>query len=149
MISLEYRLLDEKKGFSVVTFYENISKEEVILRFNCDYFIKNHKVYRKETCRIEGLVYVIYVEQDKDEKVLEQGLIPTPTWQGTRVEVRHFQENTSQYPVIHIYHFHTYTDVLLFLNSDTVDIEGNDWCKTATEVDENRKVYVYYAEPIL
>ncbi|MBA4495345.1 hypothetical protein ACFO25_01025 [Paenactinomyces guangxiensis] len=147
MARLEYRLLDEANGFPLLYTYENISKEEIALRFACDYFVKDHKVFEKTSCAVESLTHIIYVVRNYEEKVTEPGIRFAPQWKGIRMEVRHLQEETNQYPIIHTYHFHQYQDALLYLMSHFLYFDGKEWEKTSTEVDENRKVYVCYAQP--
>ncbi|TCS95661.1 hypothetical protein [Hazenella coriacea] len=148
MPKLEYRLLDELNQFPLVSQYRDISKAEISLRFCCDYFVKGRKVYQKTSsaCTMDD-TYVIYVVEDPEEQVEDQGLVFLPDWIGIRVEVRQYHEEQSNYPVVLKKHFHDFQDSLLFLMSHFVEINGLEWEKTSTEVDENRKVYVYYAQP--
>lgn len=147
MARLEYRLFDEASGFPVLYSYDNISKAEISLRFACDYFVKDHKVYETTSCAVESFNHVIYVVHNCEEKVVEPGLVFSPNWQGIRMEVRHYQETASSHPIIHTYHFHDPEDALLHLMSHFLYHQGRHWKKTSAEVDENRKVYVYYAQP--
>jgi len=144
---LEYRLLDEEKGYPVLYYYNGIDKEEISLRFACDYFVKDQHVYEKTSCAVEDGTYVIYIRRAEDEKVLDDQLVFAPDWRGIRLEVRHFREGTAHYPVVHTFYFHSDEDALLHLQSDLFYIGGREWQKTSAEVDENRKVYVIYAEP--
>jgi hypothetical protein len=144
---LEYRLLDEEKGYPVLYYYDGIDKEEISLRFACDYFVKDQHVYEKTSCAVEDGTYVIYIRRAEDEKVLDDQLVFAPDWRGIRLEVRHFREGTAHYPVVHTFYFHSDEDALLHLQSDLFYIGGREWQKTSAEVDENRKVYVIYAEP--
>lgn len=146
MPTLEYRLLDELNHFPLVSLYPDISKAEIALRFCCDYFVKGHKVYQKTSCAIDD-TYVIYVVEDPEEQVLNPGLVFLPDWIGVRVEVRHYHEEGCDYPVVLKKHFHNDQDALLFLMSQFIELDGHEWEKASTEIDENRKVYVYYAQP--
>lgn len=147
MARLEYRLLDEENGFPLLYTYDNISKDEIALRFACDYFVKDQKVFEKTSCAVESLNHIIYVIRNREEQVVEPGLVFAPHWRGIRMEVRHFREEADYYPVVHTYHFHEPGDALLHLMSHFLYFNGKEWEKTSTEVDENRKVYVYYAQP--
>ncbi|MFC4769249.1 hypothetical protein [Effusibacillus consociatus] len=147
MARLEYRLLDEARGFPVLYYYDMIDKDEISLRFACDYFVKDKIVFEKASCAIELPNYVIYVRPDEDEQVVDPGVLSAPRWGGIRMEVREFREGTSFYPVIHTYEFRDDDDALLHLQSDFLYLYGKEWLKTSTEVDEDRKVYVIYAKP--
>lgn len=148
MARLEYRLLDETRGFPVLYYYESIDPDEVALRFACDYFIKGQVVYEKTSCAVETGCYVIYVQSAEDEYVvdphIEENSYP---WKGIRLEVREYKEDTEFYPLVHTYEFPDENTVLLHLQSDYLYLFGREWGKTSTEIDENRKVYVYYAQP--
>lgn len=143
---LEYRLLDELNHFPLVSSYHDISKAEISLRFCCDYFVKGRKVYQKTSCAIDHC-YVIYVVEDPEEEVIDTSLVFLPDWIGIRVEVRQYDEVQYHSTVVSIKHFHEFQDALLFLMSQFIDLGGHEWEKVSTEVDENRKVYVYYAKP--
>lgn len=64
MARLEYRLLDEAKGYPVLYVYEGISHGEVAARFICDRFVKEGAVYERTSCAIEPDGFVIYVQSD-------------------------------------------------------------------------------------
>ena len=112
-----------------------------------DYLVKDQHVYEKMSCALEIGTYVIYVRRAEDEQVLDSQLVFAPDWEGIRMEVRHFREGTAHYPVVHTFHFHSDEDALLHLQCDFLFIDGQEWQKTSAEVDENRRVYVIYAQP--
>lgn len=68
-------------------------------------------------------------------------------WGSTQIELREYKEGTNVYPLIHTYSFKDDDDVLLLLQSDYITLNGREWEKTSAEVDEDRRVYVYYARP--
>ena len=144
---LEYRLLDPERNYPVLYYYNGMDKEEITLRFACDYLVKDQHVYEKMSCALEIGTYVIYVRRAEDEQVLDSQLVFAPDWEGIRMEVRHFREGTAHYPVVHTFHFHSDEDALLHLQCDFLFIDGQEWQKTSAEVDENRRVYVIYAQP--
>jgi hypothetical protein len=144
---LEYRLLDESRGFPLLYYYDLIDKDEVSLRFACDYFVKEGIVYEKTSCAIDSGVYIIYVKAAEDEQALPGGKELMQYWGGIRMELREFKEGTGHYPVIHTFRFQDDDDALLHLQSDYLTFNGVEWEKTSAEVDEDRKVYVYYAIP--
>lgn len=148
MPRLEYRLLDEGKGYPVLYNYDMIDKDEISLRFACDYFVKERVVYEKKSCALELPTYIIYVARALDEHVVDPGVLASPRWAGIRLEVREYRDNTEHYPVIHTFDFRDDDDALLHLQSDFLYLYGREWQKTSTEVDEDRKVYVFYAQPI-
>lgn len=146
MARLEYRLYDESQTYPVLVYYDFIGKDEVSLRFACDYWIKNKKVYERTANQLDGSKYIIYVREAIEEHVLEHAQDDS-YWGGICVELREFREGTDQYPVVHRYELHDDDDALLLLQSDSLTLHGNVWARTSTEIDEDRKVYVYYAVP--
>ncbi|MBL0388308.1 hypothetical protein JJB07_17015 [Tumebacillus sp. ITR2] len=143
MARLEYRLFDESKSFPVAYFYERIGKPEIATRMACDYFIKEGKIYEKTSTAIDAGVYVIYVQPAEDEKIVD----PTqkPDWKTIRIELREYKEDTDYYPVIHTYEFRDDMEALLHMQSNFLYLYGKEWEKTSAEIDEDRKVYVWYA----
>ena len=148
MARLEYRLFDEERGFPLLYYYDFIDKDEVSLRFACDYFVKDRVVYEKTSCTIEPRAYVIYVKTAEDEQAFAGGSELPGYRDGIRIELREYKSDTSHYPVVHVFRFQDDDDALLLLQSDYVQWNGVEWGKTSAEVDEDRKVYVYYAEPV-
>lgn len=147
MARLEYRNFDEANGFPVLYYYDLIDKDEVSLRFACDYFIKDGTVYEKTSCAVEPSCYVIYVQIAEDERVVEPLLMPHRRKPGIMMEVREFKEDTAHYPVVCTYTFKDDDDAILHLQSQFLYIYNREWEKTSTEIDEDRGVYVYYAQP--
>lgn len=147
MARLEYRLFDERRGFPLLYEYAFIDKDEVSLRFACDYLVKNRTVYEKTSCAVEPGTYVIYVKVAEDEQAAPAGIGHPGLRGGIGIELREYREGTSDYPVVHVFRFRDDDDALLHLQSDYVTWNGVEWAKTSAEVDEDRKVYVYYAEP--
>lgn len=145
MARLEYRLLDETRGFPLLYYYDFIDKDEVALRFACDYLVKEGVVYEKTSCAIEPRTYVIYVRTAEDEQAFAGGTELPGYRGGIRIELREYKPATAHYPIVHEFRFDEDDDALLLLQSDYVEWDGAEWEKTSAEVDEDRKVYVYYA----
>jgi len=145
MARLEYRLLDEPNGYPVLFYYDPINKDEILLRFACDYFVKGHLVYEKTSCAVEGDRYVIYVQRSSEEQAVDYLQTAAPRWGSLRMELREYREGTCEYPLLHTYYFRDEDDALLHLLSDYLYWNGQEWEKTSSEVDEDRQVYVYYA----
>lgn len=146
MARLEYRLNDESQTYPVLYYYDFIDKDEVSLRFACDYWIKNKRVYERTGNQVNGSKYIIFVREAVEEHVLEQEQ-DDRYWGGICVELREFREGTDRYPVVHRFVLHDDDDALLLLQSDSLTLQGKVWARTSTEIDEDRKVYVYYAVP--
>lgn len=144
---LEYRLLDEANGFPLLFYYDHIDKDEVSLRFACDYLVKGHIVYEKTSCAIEPNCYVIYVKRSTEEQAVDYVHHAAKRWGSIQIELRHFKEGTADYPLVHTYYFKDDDDALLHLQSDYLLLNGMEWEKTSAEVDEDRHVYIYYAQP--
>lgn len=147
MARLEYRLLDEGSGFPVLYQYDRIDKDEISLRFACDYLVKGHVVYEKTSCAVEPDCCVIYVKRSTEEQAVDYSEKPRVRWEHVQIELREFREGTLVYPHVHTYAFKDDDDALLMLQSDYVYWDGREWEKTSAEVDEDRHVYIYYAKP--
>lgn len=73
MAYFEYRLFAESKGFPVLFSYESMEAEEVALRFACDRFVKEGRVYEKTSAANEGDTYVVYVEEKRTDQLRVMG----------------------------------------------------------------------------
>ncbi|SDZ20541.1 hypothetical protein [Thermoactinomyces sp. DSM 45892] len=144
---LQYILDDPDKKYPVIAHYPRIAKEEILLRFACDYWVKDHKVYEQTSTEIDGMIYSIYVQHNPEEQVVEKGIIFEPKWQGVKLEFRHFHPNWTQYPIVQEQKHSSAQDVLLSLLAELHLIQGRFWQKQSTEVDENQKKYVIYVTP--
>lgn len=144
---LEYRLLDEKNDFPQIAYYPNISKEEVLLRFHCDYWVKDRIVYELKSTSSESHGYVIYVEPVPEQYEEDISYVFQPSWKGVKVEFRMYQEGVKEFPLIKEYIYSSPLDALLHLASDFYYLDGKEYLKTSAEIDENEKKYVYYAKP--
>lgn len=149
MERLEYHYLKDEEEISVLFTYPSISKAEILMRFASDYFVKGKDVFERIYTQADPPVHKIFVVRSAEEKVLDDRLRFGPTWEGIRIELRHFHEEWSHYPLVHRYHFHEPQAALLHLLSSLYQVDGQVWEKTSAEVDENRYVYVIYAVPIL
>ncbi|WJH35832.1 hypothetical protein N6H14_07890 [Paenibacillus sp. CC-CFT747] len=143
MARMEYRKLED--GFPVLYHYASITPDEISLRFACDYLVKEGKVYEKTSCAAEDGCYVVYVKESTEEKAIP-GASSRPSWRGIRVELRKFDEFARHYPVLHHWDFDRFEEALLQLQSNYVYWGDKEWERTSTEVDEDRKLYVIYAQ---
>ncbi|RNB70264.1 hypothetical protein [Brevibacillus panacihumi] len=146
MARLEYRLLDEAKGYPLLFYYDPIDKDEISLRFACDYLVKGHVVYEKTSCAIEPGCYVIYVKHSTEEQAVDYTHTAVRRWDSIQMELREFSAEATVYPLVHTYYFKDDDDALLHLQSDYLIHQGREWEKTSTEVDEDRHLYIYYAQ---
>ncbi|HWR42077.1 hypothetical protein [Sporomusa sp.] len=145
MARLEYRLFDEIEGFPVLYYYDGIEQTEIAARLACDYFVKEAVTYEKTSGAVEADRYVIYVKK----AVVQDESLPQPPNNGgkLRLELRQYVENSSYYPVITTLDMKSNLEMLLYLQSDFVYWLGQEWQKTSAEIDEDRKVYIFYAIP--
>lgn len=146
MARLEYRLLDDKQDFPLLYYYEKINLDEISLRFICEYFVKDGTAYEKTSCAIEDDAYVIYVKKAKTAPITTE-TSPAPISGNLRLEVRQFNEDMVCFSVLKTYDFTKTQDLLLYLQSDYLYFAEHEWLKKATQVDEDRKLYIYYAQP--
>ena len=146
MAQLEYRLFDKEKGFPALYHYDSIPKDEIVMRFLCDYLVKDGVVYEKTSNAIEMNLYVIYVKLANDE---------TPVLMNRRskvglgfivMEIREYREDAKEYPIIQNLELSTLTDIALVGQCNYLMLEGVEWEQTSLEVDEDRQTYVLYAK---
>jgi hypothetical protein len=147
MPRLEYRQLDEEKGYPVLYVYENIDNAEIAARFACDYFVKDRLVYERTSCAMELGGCVIYIKHDDEATVFDQENSDYSSLPNVRMELRQYKQTADYYPVIHVFEFKTNLEAVLNLQCDYLWWLGQEWRKVSAEIDEDRKVYVYYAEP--
>ena len=146
MKKLEYRLLDESKGYPILYYFLDMDEMQIASRFVCDYIVKDGILYEKTSCSMEALSCVIYVKKiEEDILTYEENIRQTEKY--IRLEVRHFIEEAEIYPLMFTYELRESKEVLLYLQSDFFIWSGKEWEKTSSEIDEDRKVYVLYAKP--
>ncbi len=143
MANLEYRLLDEPADFPVLFSYDAIGGGEIAARFLCDKLIKDGQVYERTSTASEPLTYVIYLREEGPSA--PAAAAPPSGERGVRVEIR--QDGQSETPglLIETRQFADPFDVVLCLGSDYFYWLGDEWRKTLTVLDEDRRVYIYYA----
>lgn len=144
MAKLEYRLLDEAAGYPILYDYPSIDTGEVAARFACDKFIKDGAVFEKTSTAIEPLTYVIYVSQAGHAE--GQAASAPAAGHGARFEIRQDWEGDSPGLLIEAREFTDAIDLVLYLNADYFYWLGDEWLRSGTVLDEDRKAYVYYAK---
>lgn len=148
MSRLEYRQLNAEKNYPVLCYFEHIDNDEIAARFACDYYIRDRLVYERTSCAVEPDGYVIYIRHDDEAQVFDEGGGGCAAMPNIRMELRQYKETAHYYPVIHVFEFKTNLEAALTLQADYIWWLGQEWRKSSTEIDEDRKVYVYYAEPV-
>jgi len=143
MATLEYRLLDEAGDYPVLYSYPDIDPGEVAARFGCDSFIKAGKVYEKTSTALEPLTYVVYV---KETGRAQPAAAAEPAGRGVRLEIRQDWEGENPGLLVEKRDFTDALDLVIFLAGDYFYWLGEEWLKTMTVLDEDRKVYIYYAK---
>jgi len=140
---LEYRLWDESGNESILFYYNDIKNTEIAARMTCDYFVKEGRVYEKDSTFWENGLYIIYVHPVDDELVHEG----EPNYLSKRevvLEVREFKENTEYYPLIQVYFLNNMDKMATLLQGDRYYSGGIQWEKTSAETDEDRGAFVLY-----
>ncbi|AEI44406.1 hypothetical protein [Paenibacillus mucilaginosus] len=149
MVRLEYRLYEEgSRTFPVLYSYDRIGRDEAALRFACDYFVKDGRVYEKTSCAVETGCYVVYVKEAEDERTMPWGAPGARGFAGVRMELREYREGTADYPLIYSYTFRDTLEAMLHLQANYLYTDGREWYRTSAEIDEDRMTYVYYAVPV-
>jgi hypothetical protein len=142
---LEYRLYGVGNEFPLLYHYDSMDQEEVALRFECDYFVKDGIVYEKTSCAVEAACFVVYVIRSFEERVMPWGSLSTGQRSGYRLELREYRDLTADYRLIRTYTFHGSLEMLLHLQANYLYNEGKEWYRTSTEIDEDRETFVVYA----
>ncbi|UQZ87274.1 hypothetical protein SK3146_06571 [Paenibacillus konkukensis] len=149
MARLEYRLYEEGSSeFPLLYYYDRIERDEIALRFACDYLVKEGTVYEKTSNAVEDGCYVIYIKQAEDEKIVPfwgkpDGALP----EGIKLELREYREFTTDYRLVHTFSFADSLEAMLHLSANYLYADGKEWYRTSTEIDEDRETFVFYAEP--
>lgn len=146
MAQLEYRLFDEEKGFPALYHYDSIPKDEIVMRFLCDYLVKDGVVYEKTSNAIEMTVYVIYVKLANDETPIPMNRRSKVGMGFIVMEIREYREDAKEYPIIQNLELSTLTDIALIGQCNYLMLEGLEWEQTSLELDEDRQTYVLYVK---
>lgn len=144
MANLEYRLLDEPGEFPVLFSYDAIGGGEIAARFLCDKLIKNGQVYERTSTASEPLTYVIYLQEEGP--AAPAAAAPPPADRGASVEIRQDAHSENPGLLIEARQFTDPVDIVLCLGSDYFYWLGDEWQKTMTVLDEDRKAYIFYAK---
>ncbi|HBI03046.1 MAG TPA: hypothetical protein DDY49_03330 [Paenibacillaceae bacterium] len=143
MARLEYRLWDQSGEESILYYYSYMKYTEIAARMACDYFVKEGRVYEKDSTFWENGLYIIYVHPEVDE----QNQYGEPVYSTKRevvLEIREFKECTNQYPLIQVYPLNNMDEMAAFLQGDRYYVGGIQWEKTSAETDEDRGAFVLY-----
>ncbi|MDP4159198.1 MAG: hypothetical protein Q8911_05455 [Bacillota bacterium] len=146
MAQLEYRLFDEENGFPALYHYNSISKDEIVMRFLCDYFVKDGKVYEKTSNALEPPLHVIYVKPSLEEALTTMKRPRTVGMGFIVMEVREYREGAEEYPLIQSLELSTLTDSALLGQCHYIMLQGVEWEQTSLEIDEDRQTYVLYVK---
>lgn len=144
MYSLQYRLLDEGRGFPLLFDY-NVEIDELIARMSCQYLVKDDKEYKAVSNATESNgVNVIYVSEGTNRLFATERF-----YDGIGFEVREWK-NDANTDVLHVKQFNTHYDALPILHSDYIYIpQGGRQAEfelDSLEIDEVRRCYVYYGK---
>ncbi|WP_349407324.1 hypothetical protein [Pseudalkalibacillus sp. SCS-8] len=139
---LEYRLFDERNGFPALYHYEGLTTGELFARRMCDFYIKNNQIYSKTSTAYESDLFVIYLSIDSKEEVFDDA----PTYEYVTLELREWKEYVDS-PILHTIACQNHEEVLGYIGSDYIQLQGNEYEKVAAEIDEDRRAYILYVQP--
>ncbi|MCZ8512488.1 hypothetical protein O9H85_08580 [Paenibacillus filicis] len=149
MARLEYREYTEGSSeFPLLYYYDRIRGDEAALRFACDYFVKDGKVYEKTSCAVEAACWVVYVREAEGERVMPWRAPEPGLTRGVRMELREYRDWTADYRLVTTYNFGDTLEAMLHLQANYLYVDGVEWSRTSTEIDEDRETYVFYAQPV-
>ncbi|MFD0676037.1 MULTISPECIES: hypothetical protein [unclassified Paenibacillus] len=141
MARLEYRLHHDP--LEVICHYDSIPLEELLIRNVSDWLIRGGTIYEKQRTEKQENLHLIYVTPS--DQVTEQMEPSIDNGEELVVEIRQFAEELTDYPILHLQHYDSLLDVLLLLQTETITLNGQKWDKSSFEIDEDRKMFVYYA----
>jgi len=121
---LEYRLLDEARGFPALFSYSSIPKTEIAVRFACDYFTKEGVVYEKTSSAVEAELYVIYVQPSLDQRPLDSERRSISTLGLIVLEIREYTRGSMHFPLINKLEFSHLDELLLSLQCNYLSLNG-------------------------
>ncbi|MFC4077439.1 hypothetical protein [Salinithrix halophila] len=147
MTRLEYRLHDSSRSFPLLFIYDDIDSEEISNRLVCDWFVKEDRVFEKVATAVSPTECILFVKEAEEEEVISRERLTRPVWEGLRLEVREYVEGAVYYRVVEILHFDCSADLRLYLQCDCFYLQEREWKKLSAEIDENRRVFVLYAQP--
>ena len=136
---LEYRLNDPQNAYPALYHYNNLDQTEIFCRRLCDYFIKEKKVYTKNSTALERDMFVIYVEEDKEEAAFHSAT----AYSHVTLELRHYSAEKES-NLLFKYDLHSHDEALTFLGNDFILLGEIEYEKISTEIDEDRSTYVIY-----
>lgn len=137
--TLEYRLIKGKDEFIPIYHYPEIELEQILVRRECEFFVKEGVTYKQLSSAIEGHLFVIYLQ------VYEEGPVETedPLQSGIKLEIRELNA-LKEHPLLSSEYMTNHLDVLSVIGSIYTYIQDEEWQRDSAEIDEDRKVYVLY-----
>ncbi len=141
MFVLEIRRMGAGSDFPTLYRYD-LTKDELLARMSCGYFIKGNKQYRVESTATESdLLSVIYVVEESHQAYQAEKI-----YGKVGFEVRDLGESDT--PLLMTREFATHLDVLQYLHSDLIYVRSGQYNKEmmldSLEIDEDRNCYVFY-----
>ncbi|NOU96300.1 hypothetical protein GC093_24200 [Paenibacillus sp. LMG 31456] len=144
MARLEYRLHHDPS--ELICHYDGIPLEELLIRNVSDWFIRGGTIYEKQSTEKQDSLHLIYVTPS--DQMAEQTIPAIDNAEALVVEIRQFEEELSDYPLLRLQHCDSLLDVLLLIQTETITLDGQKWAKSSFELDEDRKMFIYYARRI-
>lgn len=145
MYRLQYRLLDEGRGFPLLFDY-NVEIDELIARMSCQYLVKDEREYKAVSNATEpNGVNVIYVTEGTNRLFATERF-----YDRIGFEVREWRGGGANTDVLHVKEFKSHYDALPILHSDYIYVpHGGRQAEIeldSLEIDEVRRCYVYYGK---
>jgi hypothetical protein len=144
MPRLEYRL--QNNPAELICHYDDIAVGELLLRNDSDWFVREGTIYERQRTEKRDDVHLIYVTLS--DEAAEPSEPAADNAQAFVVEIRQFEEGLTDYPLLHQQHCDSLLDVLLLLQTETITLNGQKWNKSSFELNEDRKMFVYYAQAL-
>lgn len=125
-----------------ILFYRNyVSKEELSARLLTDYIVVNDKVYENVGSDIRGNDYQIQIEEVEGEQPYGDNNVK---WNYKRLEYREYKDEPKQRKIINEFNIETSREFLPLLLLFKPTINNKIYKRCASEIDDDREVYVVY-----
>ncbi|MGM7682385.1 hypothetical protein ACSVDA_09550 [Cytobacillus sp. Hm23] len=136
---LEIRLNDRYKDYPALYHYKDIDREQIFVRRECEYYVKDGIVYEQVSSALEDDRFVLYVNKIGDDTIDPN----TRVRENLCVEVREYRRIGEQ-KLLKIYDCRDHMDVLGYIGNTFIYIEGKEYKRSSVEADEDRQTYILY-----
>ncbi|HWO76755.1 MAG TPA: hypothetical protein VNM69_12770 [Bacillus sp. (in: firmicutes)] len=137
---LEYREILGENEFTALYHYKNIELEQILARRECEFFVKEGVTYKQDSSAIEEDKHIIYVKKYNEEPKEKEDISAKDS---IKLEIRELK-SVNFHPVLESKYFTNHLDVLSYIGTIYIYLNGIEWERDSAEIDEDRLCYVLY-----